>query len=281
MKIQNILKELEFNDGTFPRRALQQAIAHKEQIIPELLKIVRDAEQNAQKLLRQQNYIAHFYALYLLAQFRETRAYPLIVNFFSMPGEITLDLTGDLVTEDLGRILASVSGGDTRLIKSLLENESTNEYVRSAALRGLVVLVARGEKTRQEIMDYCQSLFRGGIKRKSALIWANLVSCCSALYPEEVVEDIKQAYADELVDEGYIDFGWVEETLERGKQRVLAQLREDTRYQYIDDTIGEMEWWACFDTPRQRQTTQGKIGRNAPCPCGSGNKYKRCCGTRR
>jgi preprotein translocase subunit SecA len=22
----------------------------------------------------------------------------------------------------------------------------------------------------------------------------------------------------------------------------------------------------------------GKVGRNAPCPCGSGRKYKRCCG---
>lgn len=22
----------------------------------------------------------------------------------------------------------------------------------------------------------------------------------------------------------------------------------------------------------------GKIGRNQPCPCGSGKKYKRCCG---
>jgi len=24
-----------------------------------------------------------------------------------------------------------------------------------------------------------------------------------------------------------------------------------------------------------------KVGRNAPCPCGSGRKYKRCCGTKR
>jgi preprotein translocase subunit SecA len=23
---------------------------------------------------------------------------------------------------------------------------------------------------------------------------------------------------------------------------------------------------------------QAKVGRNAPCPCGSGKKYKRCCG---
>ncbi|MYH39749.1 MAG: SEC-C domain-containing protein, partial [Candidatus Dadabacteria bacterium] len=24
--------------------------------------------------------------------------------------------------------------------------------------------------------------------------------------------------------------------------------------------------------------TQKKVGRNSPCPCGSGKKYKRCCG---
>jgi preprotein translocase subunit SecA len=26
------------------------------------------------------------------------------------------------------------------------------------------------------------------------------------------------------------------------------------------------------------QRTEDKIGRNAPCPCGSGKKYKKCCG---
>ena len=28
--------------------------------------------------------------------------------------------------------------------------------------------------------------------------------------------------------------------------------------------------------PEQRQSD--KVGRNAPCPCGSGKKYKKCCG---
>ncbi|MCX5873963.1 MAG: SEC-C metal-binding domain-containing protein [Deltaproteobacteria bacterium] len=27
-----------------------------------------------------------------------------------------------------------------------------------------------------------------------------------------------------------------------------------------------------------RHGTTEKIGRNAPCPCGSGKKYKKCCG---
>jgi len=32
------------------------------------------------------------------------------------------------------------------------------------------------------------------------------------------------------------------------------------------------------DTRRRTQAVSSKIGRNAPCPCGSGKKYKNCCG---
>jgi len=43
----------------------------------------------------------HIYALYELALFRETRAYPLPVRIFSRPGEFPFELAGDVVTEDL------------------------------------------------------------------------------------------------------------------------------------------------------------------------------------
>lgn len=35
--------------------------------------------------------------------------------------------------------------------------------------------------------------------------------------------------------------------------------------------------------PRVRRVTfeRVKVGRNVPCPCGSGKKWKRCCGARR
>mgnify|MGYP003289586594 CR=1 FL=1 len=32
------------------------------------------------------------------------------------------------------------------------------------------------------------------------------------------------------------------------------------------------------DKPRRRQAVSTKVGRNEPCPCGSGKKYKNCCG---
>ena len=34
------------------------------------------------------------------------------------------------------------------------------------------------------------------------------------------------------------------------------------------------------DTPRPVQTSPGRVGRNDPCPCGSGKKFKRCCAGR-
>ncbi|NMA34368.1 MAG: SEC-C domain-containing protein, partial [Clostridiaceae bacterium] len=32
------------------------------------------------------------------------------------------------------------------------------------------------------------------------------------------------------------------------------------------------------DYNKSRQAVSNKIGRNDPCPCGSGKKYKKCCG---
>ena len=59
-----------------------------------------------------------------------------------------------MVTQDLGRILASVSGGDVTGLIALIENEQANEWVRSAAMDGMVALVTTGQRTREEAMAY-------------------------------------------------------------------------------------------------------------------------------
>jgi hypothetical protein len=93
------------------------------------------------------------------------------------------DVTGDVVTEDLCRILASVSCGDDSLIKSLIEDEQVNEYVRSAAVRALVTLVACDERPREEVISYFHELFNGRIRREYSAVWNSLVSCGADLFP--------------------------------------------------------------------------------------------------
>jgi hypothetical protein len=278
MDIEAILKALEHNTGRFPRQALEAAIAQREEITPHLLAIVEEGASDIGRIVADEAYMAHIYAFYLLAQFRERRAYPLIVDFFSIPGEVTLDVTGDFVTESLGQVLASVSGGDRGPMESLVENASLDEFVRGAGLRGMLCLVAAGVTPREDVVAYFRSLFRGRLERMHSFVWDSLVYSSSVLYPEELMPDIRKAYAADLFDEWAISLHWVEQALAEGKEAALVSLRGNRHYQLIDDTIREMEWWACFDAPPSPPTK--KVGRNDPCPCGSGRKYKHCCGKR-
>jgi len=79
MELQEILSELEYlDDGTFPRQALEQAIARREETTPHLLaSLEQDIGAIATIIEDERIYMAHLYAMYLLAQFREPRAYPL------------------------------------------------------------------------------------------------------------------------------------------------------------------------------------------------------------
>ena len=296
MEIQKILSKLEYNDGIFPKEALEAALERREEIIPELLRILRYGAKKANEIesdSKKEDYMLHIFSIYLLAQFREKEAYSIIAEYFLMPDETAFSLTGDLVTEGLGRIFASVSCGEDSLIKSIIEDRNYNEYVRSAAIDALVVFVASGEKTREEVILYFKELFTEKLERESLIIWSDLVACSVKLYPKEVLEEIKQAYEEELVLNAFITFEKVEYILKRGKDKVIEDLNKDPHYQLIDDTIAEIEGWSTYDNKNKEaiQTnrnsgnthakpvrTEPKISRNQPCPCGSGKKYKKCCG---
>lgn len=300
MTIEEILAKLDNYDySTFQREALQAAILQQEAITPALLSIVERIANNPQFLDDNPDYIGFTYALYLLAQFREKRAYPLIVHYFAQLGtEIdALDATGDIVTEDLNRILASVCQGDLSLIKQLIEDPKHNEFVRSAALKSLVVLYNRDQLTREELITYFQSLINDKLEQEEEpSFWGALVSCCYKIYPEELYGALVDCFERDLVDIFMINKDDIDRSMRMGKGQILAKLKADIHSQFIDNVITEMEWWVCFDPEpslnrskkipsvgfdyhrsTNHKPREAKIGRNDPCPCGSGKKYKKCC----
>ena len=165
METAEILRQFERATGKFPRAAVEAAAARAEEITPELLRILEETVDRAAERGAEGDYMAHLYAMFLLAQFRKTRAYPLVLRFASLPGDLLDSLCGDFLTEDLGRVLASVCGGDIEGIQSVIENEEADEWVRGAALGSLVTLVAVGQKSRDEIVSYFARLFRGKLEQ--------------------------------------------------------------------------------------------------------------------
>jgi hypothetical protein len=299
MTIPEILKELEPYTGRFPMDAMRAAVEQREAITPELLRLVEVIAANPTEVAKREDYMLPVFALYLLAQFREKRAYPYIVKMFSAPGETSYDLVGDTVTEGLKYIFASVYDGNPAPLHGLIENDEANEYVRDAAINAIVVLERSAQMPHAEVIEYFRSLFHGRLQRTPSFAWNSLACAVADLPAPELLAEVRQAYAEDLIDESIADLEGIERDTAAPKP-----WRRDRRH-LITDAIAEMERWACFHpgdsgpteppktqvpvsppplpvpaeyVPAKPLIREPKVGRNDPCPCGSGKKYKKCCG---
>jgi Protein of unknown function (DUF1186) len=246
MQLTEIISQLEHNTGTFPREALENAIAEQSAITPVLIATLEEYKNNLENLLEESDYILHLCAFYLLAQFREKSAYPLIIEFFSVTGEIAMDVTGDLVTEDLGRIIASVFDGNLAPIKQLIENQQVSEYVRSAALNSLLILVAQGIISREQVIEYFEELFSTKLERKPGYIFTKLVINSCKLCFIELKKYIDEVFEEGLIEAFFINQDDVNNSCQEGVEIALTKLRKNPHYSLIENTISEIESWICF-----------------------------------
>jgi Protein of unknown function (DUF1186)/SEC-C motif len=285
LTIDQIISDLNVaDDSYFPRTALEDAIAQQEAITPVLLDIIKGIANDPESL---EDSPAFIYSIYLLAQFRERRAYPIIVQYFGQLGleDEALDPTGDTVTEDLDSILASVCLGDLGLIKQLIEDPEVNEYVQSAALGSLVILYNVDKLSREELISYLKTyLYRCIEEDCDPLVIAILAIICCYIHPAELYEQLTHCFDQGLCDTQMIHQADFNRHMQMDIDAVLAELKANSRFRLINNVISEMEWWACFHPETNStkalhvsQTGNAKIGRNDPCPCDSGKKYKKCC----
>lgn len=246
MQLEEIISKLENNNGKLPREALERAIEEREAITPLLLDILSNCKNNLEELSNKPDYILHFCAFYLLAQFREPLAYPIVIDFFSIPGDMPVDATRDLVGEDLSRILASVCHGNIKPIKSLIENKEIDQRIRGAAVDSLMILVIHKIIPREEIIQSYKELFIKIYTNKTSIfqtkeqqnyILGNLVMNSSMLAPVELQQHIEKTFDENLIRP--IDFERQEfnELLEIGSETTLKKLRNDIHYSLIEDAI--------------------------------------------
>ncbi len=77
------------------------------------------------------------------------------------------------------------------------------------------------------------------------------------------------------------------------KKPIIVRVQTEERAEYVTEICAERGWHFIIgfesDKPEDisdldkllnppQPTQSEKIGRNDPCPCGSGKKYKKCCG---
>ncbi len=236
------------------------------------------------------------YALYLCAEMKCEAAFERYISICRLPTLLIDVLIGDILTECLPEMLTRTCGGRIEPLKDLVEDDSVYEFARSAGLYSLHNLVVTGALAHGELGNYCLDLLAFRLRKRPCHVWDATITIAGKLRVAEALSVIEAAYQRGLADPGMQSFA----SVERGMAQPLSeeQLREWRGKIEIFNTENEMYFFArnwsaeeefsredsatllleAQTARRQRQQPTGsKIGRNEPCPCGSGKKYKKCC----
>lgn len=279
-KMHQLLNKIKYYDEKFPKEELEEIIRNKEQSIPILLDIMKDVCDNYEKYLNP-DIMIHMYATHLLAQFKIKEFYEIIIDIAKLPGEIPYELYEDTITESLGRIIASVYNGDIEMICDLIEDTKVDKFVRSQGIVALQILVFEGILRREKIVEYLKKLLVQKIEEYDDII-EGIINGLTNLYPEEAMDEIKLAYQKNIVDEMMISLDDVRWILDMGKEAAIEYRKSNIHSKLMGHINDEMGHWYCFNkNNREKEIAKVKklkIGRNDSCICGSGKKYKKCCG---
>jgi preprotein translocase subunit SecA len=70
----------------------------------------------------------------------------------------------------------------------------------------------------------------------------------------------------------------IREDTARGVLMVQLRTNEEPKRQQVAKITGTSGGDGSDKKQPKRNAASDKVGRNDPCPCGSGKKYKKCCG---
>lgn len=295
----------------FPSEAVEAALAQQETITPFLLQVLAMTPEELEVQYQTEDnkdadtaYYTFDFALYLLGQFREQQAFLPILKFFLTPGDLTQDITGDIVTDGLGELLAATYNGDVSALTGVVSDIQVNSYVRIAAIETMCILWAEQQLDDAFFVNYLTELFdtypRDNLEDG---FWTFLVSRVADCRLDALRSRLEQAFDDQLVETFFINRGDLEKMYsgeyaprEQSSQIDTMNLAswawfrpEEPRFEL---PINGMDKWLDTDyvppsptksyLPLQPVETvkreSPKVGRNDPCPCGSSKKYKKCCG---
>ena len=236
----------------------------------------------------EEKYMLKFFAMYLAAEKRDNDSFPLILNFFATYAERAWNSLGNMSTRDLGRILASVCHGDVNALKSGEEAE--------AAHLGLMLLYNRLnedhlEGTLTDPFDAVDNI--GKALAPMTREWCRGFACAMGLRPECWLpqEDFNEMsnftkaitpilmLSDQRKADDLLKISGKKNTNTERKKLLKGCLTDlPLAIETLIERARAHGTAYMPDALRHLPAQSSKAGRNTLCPCGSGKKFKKCCG---
>jgi uncharacterized protein len=283
-----------------PITALGLAVLAPEEIADEVLRLVTLAADGADLAPREENLL--FWGLHVLGVARIERACGPLLHLLRRPDDTLKRVFGDAVTATLPNIVLGVFDGDATALQAVLTDPATEDILRYDLFGTLAFLTAIGRIERDDTRRFLERFDDERLAEPGALAWAGWETAIALLGLRELSPRLDAARRDGRTPTEISTRQEILELLRRAEDEADTLDRfADEGLGYIDDIVKAFDWLeplsadalddedpdAPVDPDAALPAELGwqepvrnplrEIGRNDPCPCGSGAKYKRCC----
>jgi hypothetical protein len=255
-------------------------------------------------------YALHIFAGSLLAEHRDAQSFDIVQRWMALPLNALHVMLGDSWHETLGSWLAAFCCQVPDRIQWLAgcaKNASLFAGKRHVALEALARCCSDGYAVhafQALCLEVMQDVAQHGCREEPedfmdapGFMGLALCTLMDVGLPEDALPQIRQWYEDGRIDPSIVSYNGVLDEIRTPKLQHAA---------LPGCTVKEIGWWAWFkEEPDQARDSQpapwtayggasspeesralglpylrpeSKVGRNDPCPCGSGRKFKKCCG---
>jgi hypothetical protein len=298
MDVRQIVEQLAVVDEV-PEAAIRAAEADRDSVVPVFVhEITQYLEAGAEPPAR----FALFWIFHLLGQWREKSAYRPLARLVGGPADDVVDILGDAIHRTVHRVMAAVFDGDPEPLYAIIRDADADEMVRGAMFDTLVMATVRGELPRDEAARFLRACWPDLAPRHATFVWDGWQSAIALLGLSELAPLVKRACERGFLDPAWLSFEDFEDDLKRARANPDAPWRNESDYAPFDDTIAELSDWEFVDPDTEADEADLEddddldepwpeeplppepavnpfkgVGRNDPCPCGSGRKFKKCC----
>jgi hypothetical protein len=156
------------------------------------------------------------------------------------------DDIGEWLTEDVPCLLAAFGEDFIERLLEFTDDETLESVVRGMAVKGLAVLARKYPVYETHVKEHIIKLLKNTDDSEFA---THIVRPIAMFHDPSLMPEISKAY----------DGHSIHYSESEGHDMEFMK-------KYIEESESE-----------EIEPDETKVGRNAPCPCGSGKKYKRCC----
>ncbi len=263
-----------------PVEALEEAVRRPQAVADAVLRVVERAAGGDTLASREQNLL--FWGIHVLAAARESRLSAPLLRLLRRPAEPLGELIGDAVGTTLPRIVASSFGGDPDALEAALLDREADEFVRWSLFGAYAYLTFSGAIPRERAHGLLVRFDETRPARAGDAAWTGWEETIALLGFRDLAPRVAAAHADArlLADEG--DGDWFALTLAEAEAKPADTMRfEERELGLIEDVVAELEAALQSEedapSPEPAENPLRNVGRNDPCPCGSGKKFKKCC----